>query len=133
MTSQETQLSDALAKAGAKGLSRSAIIKAAKVPESKLDAFLNDCRSRGLIHGPFSNGPRKYYFDSANAPSCAKAELHIEEILRSSGVKLVNRTSLEGQLKGLLKPFFFDALSSLKSESKIIEFKHGSAFLYAHR
>ncbi len=126
-------MSDALATAEAKGLSRTAIGKAAKVPESKLDAFLQDCRSRGLIHGPFKIGNAQYYFDCANAPSRRTAEARIEEILRRSGVKLVSRTSLDGLLKGVFKPFFPDALSSLKSESRIIEFKYGNRFLYAHR
>src|ERR1039458_10884655 len=97
MTSQESQLSDALATAKAKGLSRTAIGKIAKVPESKLDSVLKDWRSRGLIHGPFNNGPRRYYFDSANAPSRRTAEARIEEILRDFGVKLVNRTAADGQ------------------------------------
>jgi hypothetical protein len=133
MTSNESHLTDALATAGAKGLSRTKIRELAKVPESKLDACLKDWRSRGLIHGPFSNGKAQYYFDGANAPSCRTAEARIEEILRHSGAKLVSRTSLDGQLKGVLKPFFADALSSLKSDSKILELKYGSSLLYAHR
>ncbi len=133
MSANESHLTDALARAGAKGLSRTAIAKLVKVPKSQLDSFLKDCRSRGLIHGPFKKARAQYYFDSANAPSRHMAEAYIEGILRSSGIKLVSRSSLDGEFKVLLKPFLADAVSALKSEGKIIEFKHGNSFLYAHR
>jgi hypothetical protein len=132
MTSIESHLSNALAKAGAKGLSRAAILEKTKVPESKLDEFIKGCRSRGLIYGPFKSRKTQYYFDRANAPS-RLTEARIEDILRGSGVKLVSRSALEKQLKKLFKPFLADAVSALKSEGNIIEFKHGSSFLYSHR
>jgi hypothetical protein len=134
MTPNENKLLEALRMAGVKGLSPTGAAKKAKIPVAKIDACLSDLRSKGLLLGPITKGKAKYYFEAAHAPSSAKAQAEIENILLGSGVKLTSRQKLEEELKGFLKPFLRDALSVLKSEGRIVEFKQtNNAIVYAHR
>jgi DNA-binding transcriptional regulator GbsR (MarR family) len=134
MNPNESNLLEALRKAGAKGLSPTAATKEAAISKTEIERAFSDLRSRGLVVGPITKGSGRYYFEPARAPSSAKAQATIEKILRDSGVKLTSRQKLEEELKGFLKSFLLDALSALKSESKIVEFKQtDNKIVYAHR
>jgi hypothetical protein len=134
MHPNENDLIESLEEAGAKGLSHAQAVKTSKAAKGEFAAFLADLRSQGLVLGPFKKGLGKFYFAPSNAPSSAKAQARIEEILQLSGAKLTNRQKLEKELGGFLKPFLGDVLSSLKSEGKIVEFKQtNNSIVYAHR
>ena len=129
-----SRLVEALIAARDKGLTTSALEKKAPAAErSRSAAIIGELKAAGLIQGPFKGGRSQYYFASGFAPTRAQAEILIEALLRDSGLKLATRSELSAKVKGLLQVFFRDALSSLKSEARIVELKRGRSTFYVHR
>src|SRR6266852_1962326 len=106
-----SEIIKALAEAGTKDLTQAEIKK--KIPKSqqkKVLTFIGDLKRNGSLHGPFTIGRRKPYFDRGHAPKREEME------------------------RNFPREFFKDALSSLRSECRIVELKGAAkSVLYLHR
>jgi hypothetical protein len=129
-----SKLIDYLTAAGARGLTKSALEN--KIPKqlrNRSTSIVRDLRIAGVIRGPFRNRS-DYYFAPQFAPTREQAEILIENVLREAGAKLTTRSTLRMRVKGLLKIFFNDSVSSLKGEGKIVELSSGrNTRFYVHR
>ncbi len=130
-----SEIIKALAEAGTKGLTQAEIKK--KIPKSqqkKVLTFIGDLKRNGSLHGPFTIGRRKPYFDRGHAPKREQMETRLEELIRQQGMRLISRSSLEEKVRNFPREFFKDALSSLRSECRIVELKGAAkSVLYLHR
>ncbi len=98
-----SKLLDALAAAGTKGLSKSALEK--KIPvsiRSRSAAILSDLKSTGTIQGPFKKRTDTYFAPSF-APTLAQAEALIERVLRDAGLRLTTKSDLGARAAGFLQ------------------------------
>ena len=129
-----SKLVDALVAAGSKGMTKAALEK--KIPAARrraINSILSEIKSASSIRGPFKTGRSEYYFAAQFAPSHERAQALIDQLLRDAGLKLTTKSALNDRVTGLLAPFFKDALSSLKSELKVLELKAGRSTYYVHR
>jgi hypothetical protein len=134
MEPDDSEIIKALARAGAKGLTKADLKKSLSADRAKkIDSLLAQLRASGLIRGPFQIGRPKLYFDAKSAPTREQTEARIVELLRQAWTNLTSRSSLEKKIKRVPKMLFNDALSLLKAEGKIVELRGPRrAALYVH-
>jgi len=125
-----------LARAGAKGLTTTALAKAISAPATnrQLSSVISELKSRGAIRGPFRMGRLSLYFETKSAPTREHLESRIEDLLRRAGTRVTTRSDLDKEMKGVVQSLYKDAISALKAEGKIVELRNARRSpLYVHR
>ncbi len=113
----------AFEKAGSRGLTSTTLAESVGFGKKRVDTALKELRASGSVSGPFRDGRSARYFAAKHAPSLKKVEAQLEAKLLDKGLKLSSLSELEESVKGPLKALFKDALATLKSERKIVEFR----------
>ena len=130
-----SEIIKALTRAGTKGLTTADLTK--RLPKrlrKNISSVLTELKANGSIRGPFKIGRSASYFEAKSAPTSMQLEVRIQELLLDAGISLTSRSLLEKKMKGFPEALFKDALSSLKAEGKIVEFKGPKkTTLYVHR
>jgi hypothetical protein len=136
MAWSEADVVGALARAGARGLSKADLAKhlSAAAGSTELAAALTRLKVRGAIRGPFRMGRFILYFEANSAPTREQLESRIEDLLRGAGTRVSTRSDLEKGIRGAPKLLFKDAVSALKGEGRIVELRNARRSpLYVHR
>jgi hypothetical protein len=124
----------ALAAAGSQGLTPAELAKTVAASKARISQLLGELRCGDSVRGPFRIGRSSRYFSAAHAPSREQVEARIDEQLLNAGLKLTTQSDLEKAARPCPKAFFTDALSALKAEGKIVEFRNPrKSRLYVHR
>jgi hypothetical protein len=136
MAWSDADIVNALARAGAKGMTAAAVARSvsATVGTKQFSSAVTKLKARGEIRGPFKIGRFNLYFEGKSAPTREQLESRIEDVLRRAGTRVTTRSDLEAGTSGAPKSLFKDALSALKGEGRIVELRSARRSpLYVHR